>query len=370
MNRLSFIFCRAFITIAPGTLWGLDKMNLCCTLDNIFLSQHATIITENSMKAFVYTQYGPPDVLQLKEVEKPVPKENEVLIKIRATTVNRTDCGFRQPEYFLIRFFNGFLKPKITILGTEFAGEIEAIGSKVTLFKPGDHVFGLSGKFGTHAEYRCLPEEGSFTMMPATMSFEEAAAVCDGMMLAMNYVGKINFATAPDLLIYGASGSIGTACVQLAKHFGATITAVCNTKNIEIVKSLGADKVVDYTKVDFTVDDKLYDVVIDAVGKTSFFRCKKLLKPKGVFYSTDLGYLSQNIFLALLTPLLGGKKVKFPLPNATKTDIESFKEIIEAGSYRAVIDRRYPFEEIPEATRYVETCQKTGNVVITVIGNK
>ena len=320
------------------------------------------------MKAIVYTKYGPPDVLQLKEVPKPTPKDNEVLIKIHATTVNRTDCGFRKPEYrFIIGFINGFFKPKKTILGSELAGEIEAIGKDVKTFKRGDKVFGLSTyNFGTHAEYICIPEQGSITTKPANMPYEEAAAICDGAFLAINYIRKIDYKKMPNILINGASGSIGSACVQLAKYYGAKITAVCTAKNFELIKSLGADEVIDYTKEDFTKNGQQYDVVMDAVGKSSFFRCKKILKPGGVYFSTELGYMAQNIFLALLTPNFGGKKVKFPIPKDTKEDIIFFKDLIEAGKYKAVIDRTYRLEEIVEATKYVETGQKTGNVVIKI----
>lgn len=319
------------------------------------------------MKAITYTKYGPPEVLHLSEVEKPTPKDNEVLIKIYATTVNRTDCGFRNPEYLIVRLISGLFRPKINILGSEMSGEIEAIGKDVKTFKKGDQVFGLNTyKFGTHAEYICIPQKGSIAAKPSNMSYEEAAAVCDGLMLAMTYIRKIDFKNVQKILINGASGSIGSACVQLAKSYGTKITAVCDTKNLELVKSLGADKVIDYTKDDFTKDGQLYDVVIDAVGKSSFFRCKKLLKPGGVYFSTELGFLSQNIFLAMLTPIIGSKKVKFPIPKDSKEDIAYFKEIIEAGEYKAVIDRIYPLEQIIEATRYVESGRKTGNVVISL----
>ncbi len=319
------------------------------------------------MKAVTYTKYGPPEVFQLNEVEKPVPRDDEVLIRVRATTVNRTDCGFRKPEYCIVRFFNGFFRPKITILGNEMAGEIAAIGRDVTTFAVGDQVFGLStSHFGAHAEYMCMPEKGSITLKPAALSFEEAAAVCDGMMLGINYIRKIDFTNEKNVIINGASGSIGSACVQLARYYGAHITAVCGTKNIALLKSLGADRVIDYTKDDFTEDDRKYDVVVDAVGKSSFFRCKKILKPGGIYFSTELGFLSQNIFLALLTPLFCGKKVGFPIPRDSKEDVVFFKELIEAGHYTAVIDRRYPLEQIVDAARYVETGQKTGNVVITI----
>ena len=326
------------------------------------------------MKAIVYTKYGPPEVLHLKEVDKPTPLDNEVLIKIHATTVNRTDCGFRKAEYFIIRFFGGFFRPKRNILGSELAGEIEAIGKDVKTFKPGDQVFGLSTyKFGTHAEYICMSEKASIAIKPINMSYEEAAAVCDGAFLAINYIRKIDFKNSPKILINGASGSIGSACVQLAKYFGAEITAVCNTKNLELVKSLGAGEVIDYTKENFTKNRQLYDVVLDSVGKSSFFKCRKILKPGGTYFSTELGFLSQNIFLALLTAIFSNlpgcppcKKVKFPIPKDSKEDIVFFKELIEAGKYKAVIDKRYTLEQIIEAYRYVETGQKTGNVVITL----
>ena len=319
------------------------------------------------MKAVVYTKYGSPDVLQLKEVEKPVPKDNEVLIKIIATTVNRTDCGFRQPEYLIVRLVGGLFKPKRMILGSELAGIVSATGKNVKTFTQGDAVFGLSTfNFGAHAEYICIAEEKSITTKPVNKSFNEAAAVCDGGFLALAFIKKIDFTNSPNILVNGASGSIGSASVQLAKYFGAKVTAVCNTKDFELLKSLGADEVIDYIKEDFTQNRQQYDVVIDAVGKSSYFRCRKILKPKGIYISTELGYLSQNIFLALLTPLFGGKKVFFPIPKDTKEDIVFLKELMETGKYKAVIDRIYPFEELIEATRYVEIGEKVGNVVITI----
>jgi NADPH:quinone reductase-like Zn-dependent oxidoreductase len=319
------------------------------------------------MKAIVYTQYGPPEVVHLQEVERPSPKGNEVLIKIHATTVNRTDCGFRLPRPFIVRFFSGLFRPKRNILGSELAGEIEATGKDVTLFKKGDQVFGLTdNSFGAHAEYKCLPETASIVTKPANMNYEEAAAVCDGAILALSQMKRLNLQKGQKILIYGASGSIGSAGVQLAKHFGAKVTAVCNTKNLELLKSLGAEELIDYTKDDFTKNGRVYDVVIDAVGKSSFFRCKNLLKEGGVYISTDLGFLSQNPFLALWTRFIGKKRVLFPIPKDSKEDIAFLKELIEAGKYKAVIDRRYPLEQIVEAYRYVETGQKTGNVVITV----
>lgn len=322
------------------------------------------------MKASVYTKYGPPEVLQIKEVAKPTPKANEVLIKVFATTVNRTDCGFRKSEYLAVRFVSGLFKPKYTILGSELAGEVEAIGEDVKTFKKGDRVFGLKCiLFGAHAEYICVPETGSITTMPEGISYEEAAASCDGPFLALAYFKKIKIRKGQSILINGATGSIGTAGLQLAKYYGAEITAVGNTKNVDLIKSLGADEVIDYTKEDFTKSGKTYDFVFDAVGKSTFFKCKKLLNPGGVYFSTELGPFWQNIFLALWTPLFGRKKVIFPIPKDTKEDIIFFKELIEAGKYKAIIDRNYRLEQILEATKYVEEGQKTGNVVITVAEN-
>lgn len=319
------------------------------------------------MRASVYTRYGPPEVVQIKDVPKPTPKDNEVLIKVHATTVNRTDCGFRKAEYFAVRVVGGFFKPKNTILGTELAGVVEAIGKDVKTFAVGDRVFGLSTfKFGTHAEYVCVPEEKAITPMPVNLSFNEAAAVCEGMFLAYNYIKKLDFSTPKKVLVNGASGSIGSATLQLAKYFGAHVTAVCKTSAVELVKSLGADRVIDYTKYDFTKENEQYDAVFDSVGKSSFFKCKHLLKPKAFYTSTELGYMWQNVWLALLAPLMPGKKVLFPIPVDTKEDMLFFKQIIEEGKYKPIIDRTYPLEQIVEAYQYVETGEKTGNVVITL----
>lgn len=319
------------------------------------------------MKAVVHTKYGPPDVLLLKEVEEPVPKDNEVLIRVHATTVNRTDCGFLRAEPFIVRFFSGLLRPKATILGSELAGEVAAAGKDVTSLKQGDQVFGLTGPhFGAHAEYVCLPEEAPIARKPANMDYEEAAAVCDGAMLAIAFIRRTNPQEGQRVLVNGASGSIGSAAVQLAKYYGAEVTAVCNTRNLELVRSLGADAVIDYTREDFTRHGQRYDAVFDAVGKSSFRRCRNLLKKGGIYLSSDLGFLAQNPLLALWTPGIGGKRVMFPIPKVSKKDVCFFKELVEAGKYKAVIDRRYPLDRIVEAYRYVETGQKTGNVVITM----
>ncbi len=319
------------------------------------------------MKAIVYTKYGPPDVLQLEEVAKPTPKDNEVLVKVYATTVNRTDCAIRKAEPFISRFITGLIRPKKTILGTEFAGKIEAVGKDVTSFKVGDKVFGFSGNdFGAHAEYMTMPEESVLTTMPINMTYEEAAPSNEGAHYALNHIRKANIQGGQRVLINGATGAIGSAAVQLVKYFGADVTAVCNTKNMALVESLGADKVLDYTKEDFTKDDQMYDVVLDEVGKSSFSRCKPLLKPGGIYFSFEMGYMAQNLILALITPIIGNKKVMFPIPKHSKEDIVLFKKLIEAGKFKGVIDRCYPLEEIVEAYKYVETGQKTGNVVITL----
>ena len=328
------------------------------------------------MKSITYYEYGSADVLQLEEIEKPTPKPDEVLIKIHATTVNRTDCGFRNPEFQFIKLISGISKPKERVLGSEFAGVVEAIGNKVTRYKVGDKVFGLSTyRFGAHAEYICKKETNPMTIMPNNYSFNEAAAVLDGLMLAYANIRKIDFCTPKKILINGATGSIGISALQLSKYFGATVTAVGNTENIELIKSLGADKVFDYRTEDFTSesfkdDSDKYDVVFDAVGKSTFGKCKRLLKPKGVYFSTELGPYMQNIPLALFSPLFLGKHVKFPIPKDQYDDILLFKRIIEEGKFKAVIDRVYPFEEIPDAHRYVEKGEKTGNVVIQVAGSR
>ena len=318
------------------------------------------------MKAIVHTRYGPPDVLRLKEVERPVPKDDEVLIRVHATTVNRTDCGFLRARPFFVRVVSGLRRPKATILGSELAGEVEAVGRDVTSYGRGDQVFGLTGlHFGAHAEYVCLPEDAAIARKPANMDHEEAAAVCDGAMLAIAFIRRARLVEGQRVLVNGASGSIGSAAVQLATSFGAEVTAVCNTKNLELLRSLGADAVIDYTREDFTRCGQVFDAVFDAVGKSSFRRCSDLLKPGGVYLSSELGFLAQNPLLSLWTPGIGGKKIKFPIPKVSQKDVCLFRELVEAGRYRAVIDRRYPLERIVEAYRYVETGQKTGNVVIT-----
>lgn len=320
------------------------------------------------MKAVIYSKYGSPEVLQLKDVEKPILKDNEVLVKVFATTVNRTDCGFRDPRPFFVRFFSGLTRPKRKILGKEFAGKVEAVGKNIKSFNPGDKVFGLTGdNFGAHAEYVCIPENGAIATKPYNMNYEDAAAVCDGAMIALSCLRKANLISGQKILIYGASGSIGTSAVQLAKYFGADVTAVCNTKNLEIVKSLGADRIIDFTKDDFTRNSQTYDIVFNAVGKSTYLKYKNSLNQNGIYITTDLGYFWQDVLFVLLTAKSKGKKALLAIPVETKENVLYLKMIIEEGKYKAVIDRRYSLEQIVEATKYVETEQKTGNVVIIIL---
>jgi NADPH:quinone reductase-like Zn-dependent oxidoreductase len=319
------------------------------------------------MKAAVHTRYGPPDVVRILEVDKPAAKDYEVLVKVHATTVNRTDSGLRAAKPFINRFFTGLRRPRVTVLGNEFAGQVEATGRGVRSFAVGDRVFGYNGtRFGAHAEYLAMPEDGSLATMPAKVTYEEAAPSTEGSHYALSLIRKAKIRSGQDVLVNGATGAIGSAAVQLLNGLGAEVTAVCGTEHVELVRGLGADRVIDYTAEDFTRDTQTYDVVLDAVGKSSFGRCKRLLKPGGIYLSSDLGPLSQNPILALITPLLRGKKVMFPIPRDNQEMVRYFKELLESGEFKPLIDRRYRLDEIVEAYRYVETGQKVGNVVISV----
>jgi len=319
------------------------------------------------MRAIINTKYGPPEVVKLMEVDKPVPKDNEVLIKVYVTTVNRTDCGFRSAQYFISRFFSGLFRPKNKTLGNEFAGIIESVGINVTSFKIGDKVFGYNDtKFGAHAEYMTMAENAAIAMMPVNLTFEEAAPITEGGHYALCDIKAAKIKKGQNVMIYGATGAIGSAAVQLAKYFGATVTAVCNTKNVDLIKSLGADLVIDYTKQDFTKTNQTFDFVFDTVGKSSFGKCKPILNKNGIYISTELGRYSENIFLALITPVFSSKKVLFPMPTICKDDVIFLKELVVAGKYKPVIDRQYRLEQIVDAYKYVESGQKTGNVLISL----
>ncbi len=324
------------------------------------------------MRAAVYDRYGPPDVLRLADVERPVPKEDQVLVKVHAATVNRLDVHTREANAksgpavsLLSRLVSGVRRPRQPILGSEFAGEVVAAGKAVSAYAVGDRIFGTTGLgFGTHAEFTSVRESGRIAHMPAGASFEEAAAVTDGFLNALTGMKVADLHKGKSILVYGASGSIGTAGVQLARHYGAEVTAVTSTNNIELVKSLGADRVIDYTQQDFTKNGETYDVIFDAVGKHSFKRSKGSLKSGGYYLATD-GF--RNLILAMWTPRFGDKKVIFQIPpKQAKQDVMFLKGLIEAGKYRAVIDRCYPLEDVIEATRYVESERKRGNVVLTI----
>ena len=320
------------------------------------------------MKAAVHTRYGPPDVVRVVDVPTPVCKDNELLIRVRATTVNRTDCGFRGAKPFFVRVFTGLLRPRVTILGNEFAGDVEAIGPAVTSFALGDRVFGYDdSRWGAHAQYLTIREDASLALIPANLTYSQAAPATEGSHYALADITKARVRVGQSVLVNGATGAIGSAAVQLLASDGVHVTAVCDTAHLELVRGLGAERVIDRTAEDFTQDEQTYDVVFDAVGKSSFGRCRRLLKPHGVYMSTDLGPRGQNPILALVTPLLPGKSVLFPLPRHDQAMMNYFKDLMESGMFRPIIDRSYPLTEIVEAYRYVESGQKVGNVVITVV---
>ena len=323
------------------------------------------------MKAIVYTKYGSPDVLQLKEKEKPVPKDNEVLIKVHATTVTATDCVFRKGEPLLSRLFTGLTKPKKQILGSEFAGQVEAAGKGIKLLKAGDNVFGTTPGYGSYQGYICLPEEGAtLAKMPSNKNYCEAIACCDGFLTALPFLrDKGRIQKGQKVLINGASGSVGSAAVQVANYFEAEVTGICSAGNVELVKSLGAQKVIDYTKEDFTKRDETYDIIFDTVAKLSFSKCKSSLKQGGIFL--EAGITLKVFPQVLLTSITGNKKAMIMAtglrsPQERTKDLIFLRELIETGKFKPVIDRSYPFEQIAEAHRYVDAGHKKGNVVITI----
>jgi NADPH:quinone reductase-like Zn-dependent oxidoreductase len=316
------------------------------------------------MRAVVQDRYGPPEVLRIEEVPRPVPKDDEMLIRVRASTVSQSDTHIRRPSPFVWRLVAGFRRPRSRTLGVEFAGEVEAVGPSVREFAVGDAVFGRPSRyFGAHAEYICASERAALALKPASMSFEEAAAVCDGADQALGALRQAEVQAGRRIVVYGASGSLGTAAVQLAKHFGAHVTAVCGTDHVELVRSLGADEVIDYRREDFTKSGQTYDAIIDAVGKYSFRRGRHSLRPGGIYVATD----GIEIFVWLVAArFVGRQRFRAATARRRKADVLLLKQLIEAGEFRAVIDRRYPMDEVVEAHRYVEGWHKAGNVVLTI----
>jgi NADPH:quinone reductase-like Zn-dependent oxidoreductase len=320
------------------------------------------------MKAAIVTRYGTPDNVTVREVPKPAPAARELLVRVHAATLSRTDCGELRAHPFFVRLFYGILRPRRSIFGLDLAGEVESVGTGVTSFKPGDRVFGMcpSRSNGAHAEYVCAPEQ-AVAAMPAGIRFDEAV-VCEGAFYSNAILERIGLRPGHRVLVYGASGAIGTAAVQLARASGALVTAVVATRHLELAKSLGADRVVDYTTGDFTRIGETFDFVIDAVGKVSFFRCRRLLKPGGIFAAADLGPWGQNVMLALWSSLTRSNRVVIPIPRGISGFAGYLKGLMEAGQFRAIVDRKYPLEAIAGAYRYVESGQKVGIVVIDVAG--
>lgn len=318
------------------------------------------------MKAITRTTYGSPDVLKIQDIPRPQPKDNEVLIRVHATTVNRTDCGILRGKPYLIRLFTGLIKPSSLVPGTDFAGQIEAIGKKVTTFKVGDRVWGLNDEgLASQAQYMTIKANQAMTNIPDNFTYAEAVACAEGAHYSYNFINKVKLHKGVKVLVNGATGAIGSAAVQQLKHYGAYVTAVGNTKNLDLIKSLGVDKIYNYETEDFTkVDKERYHFVFDAVGKSSFGKCKPLLLPNGVYISSELGPGAENLYLPLTTKIKGNKRVIFPIPSNGKRSILFTKQLMEKGEFRAIIDRTYSMEDIQAAYQYVESGQKTGNVII------
>ena len=315
------------------------------------------------MKAAIRLQYVPPGVISIQEIAKPAPRDNEVLIRVHAASVNRTDNHVLTGRPFIMRLFIGLFKPKLVVTGSDFAGQVEETGPAVKAFKVGDRVMGFGGAFGvgSHAQYLSFPETGRIVFIPTNLTYEEAAACLEGAYYAATVIIQLKPRAGQKALVYGATGAIGSAYVQYLKYYGVYVTAVCGGENEEPVRSWGADRIVDYKTEDFTKDEEKYDFVFDAVGKSSFSKCKSLLKKKGIFASSG-GF--DNLFWALVTPLTGGKKVLFP--KDTRGALDFIKGLIENGNFKPVIDRIYPFEKIAEAFTYVASGQKIGNVIVTM----
>src|SRR5688572_25373042 len=315
------------------------------------------------MKAALRSKYGSPNVLSIKEVEIPTPKDNEILIRVYATTVNRTDYHIITGMPFFMRFLTGLFKPHIAITGTDFAGQIEATGKNVKSFKAGDKVIGFDFLgLRSHAHYLVVPDTKEISIIPGNITYDEAAACVEGAFYAVNVINQMNPKPGQKALVNGATGAIGSSMVQFFKFYGVYITAVCSSENNALVKSLGADKIIDYKTGDFTKDSERYDFVFDAVGKSSFGKCKRLLKKTGIYSSSG----GPNLFWLFITPLLGGKKEIFSPPKNLKACLNFIKDLVEKGSFRPVIDRKYPIDKIAQAYEYVATGQKIGNVIITM----
>lgn len=317
------------------------------------------------MKAAIRRTYGPPEAIKIEEIERPIPKEEEVLVRVYATTVNRTDCAVLTGKPYIMRLFTGLFKPSKPIPGTDFAGQVEAIGEKVTDFKIGDRVWGFNDEgLASQAEYMTFSTKKAISLMPDKISYEEGAASLEGAHYAINFLNKVKLEDGQKILINGATGAIGSALLQIIKTHNIFVTAVCNTKNIALIKSLGADKIYDYTQEDFTQDKEKYDFICDAVGKSRFSKCKPLMKPGAIYISSELGKNGENPFLAIFTKFFGKKRVIFPFPTNIKKSLLFMKNLIEQGKFKAVIDREYPLEQIAEAYTFVASGQKTGNVII------
>ena len=317
------------------------------------------------MKAAIYKKYGRADELKIEDVDKPVPNKNQVLIEMHASTVNRTDEGFRRANYFVSRFFTGLNKPKREIWGSEFAGKIIEIGSDVTNFTVGERVFGFDDLNGSaHAEYMVFDSNGSIAKIPKDMKYLDVSAAGEGATYALNYIEAAKIKKGQNVLVYGASGAIGSAAVQILKHIGVNVTAVCGTINLKKIKDLGADKVIDYEKEYYTQIDETFDLIFDAVGKSSYGACKNLLKPGGMYCSSELGFALQNPLLAIWFSITGSHRVIFPIPKINKEKIDYIQDLLSDGAYKPLVDKVYDFEDIVTAAKYVETGQKAGNVVI------
>ncbi len=318
------------------------------------------------MKAIRRIKYGGPEVLKVESVSKPIPKNDELLIRVHCTTVNRTDCSMLTGKPYIIRAFIGIFNPKQKVLGTDFAGQIEAVGENVKSFAIGDRVWGFQDDgLSSQAEYMTVSENKAVIKIPEGFSYQEVVACAEGAHYANNFINKVNINANDRVLINGATGAIGSAAVQLIKHSGATVTAITNTKNITLVKSLGADRVIDYQKEDFTKDLERYNFILDTVGKSSFFKCKHLLSSDGTYISSELGPYIQNVYLPLITKIYGGKRVKFPLPFDCKKSLLLVSQLLSQGKFKPVIDKIYNPEQVKKAYQYVASGQKTGNVILS-----